>query len=70
MLMKPMALRLVEKSLRASGCTLVSQAGSHDKWGCPCGKHIGAVPRHTTISPGVIRNLIDQFVCLPKGWLQ
>lgn len=68
--MKPMALRLVEKALRKAGCSLPSQDVSHDQWGCPCGKHVGADPWHTTLSPGVIRNLMDQLACLPKGGLQ
>jgi predicted RNA binding protein YcfA (HicA-like mRNA interferase family) len=68
--MKAMARRLVEKALRKAGCRRVSQDGSHDKWGCPCGSHSTAVPRHTTISPGVIRNIIRDLACLPGGWLQ
>jgi hypothetical protein len=29
-----------------------------------------ALPRHTQITAGVIRNVIADLKCLPKGWLQ
>jgi hypothetical protein len=34
-----------------------------------CGKHSTAVPRHTETSAGVVRNIIRDLTCLPKGWL-
>ena len=49
---------------------ILSDNGKHTKWGCPCGKHITAVPRHGDISPGVVRNIMQKLACLPGGWLQ
>ena len=28
------------------------------------------IPRHTTFTPGVVRDTIRRLACLPKGWLQ
>jgi predicted RNA binding protein YcfA (HicA-like mRNA interferase family) len=67
---KEMSLRSVEKALQAQGCQVLSEDGKHTKWGCPCGKHTTAVPRHRDISPGVVRNIIRDLACRPKGWLQ
>jgi predicted RNA binding protein YcfA (HicA-like mRNA interferase family) len=70
--MKPMAKRLVIRALTQQGCRKLSDGGIHEKWGCPvmCGKHTTAVPRHNEITPTVIRNIIRDLACLPKGWLQ
>ena len=67
---KAMRRRAVEKALNAHGCTKIPNKGPHDKWECPCGAHIAPVPRHTDITPGVVRNIQQQLACLPEGWLQ
>jgi predicted RNA binding protein YcfA (HicA-like mRNA interferase family) len=67
---KEMKLRLVKRALAGEGCQVLSEDGGHTKWGCPCGKHTTAVPRHADISPGVVRNIIRDLECLRKGWLQ
>lgn len=69
-MVKEMSQRLVEKALRKQGCIVLSEDGKHTKWGCPCGKHTTAVTRHRSVTPGVIRNIINDLDCLPKGWLQ
>jgi predicted RNA binding protein YcfA (HicA-like mRNA interferase family) len=68
--MKPMAKRLVVGALLTQGCRKVSEAGIHEKWGCPCGQHTTSVPRHGEISPGVVRKIQRHMACLPEGWLQ
>lgn len=69
--MKPMRTREVLKALRRQGCTLIRNNGRHDIYGCPCGKHEASVPTsHLEITAGVIRNIINDLECLPKGWLQ
>ena len=68
--MKPMSRRIVEKALRSHGCEVLSNNGPHTKWGCPCGSHHAAVPRHNTISPAVVRDIQQKMACLPKEWLQ
>ena len=64
-----MSRRDVERALRSIGATQVPNAGPHDKWRCPCGEHTAPVPRHTTISAGVVRSIGQRFPCAPKGWL-
>ncbi len=66
-----MSLRDVQRRLRSYGCTLIADDGAHTKWGCPCEKgHTANVPRHTVVSPGVVRDIASRMECLPKGWLQ
>lgn len=66
-----MARRLVLKALKRQSYTHLRGDGDHDVYGCPCDAgHIASVPRHTTISPGVIRNIIRDNPCRPNGWLQ
>jgi hypothetical protein len=38
--------------------------------GLPCKEHSANVPRHTVLSPGVVRDVGNRMACLPKGWLQ
>ncbi len=67
-----MSKRLVIKALLRHGCSKLSEEGKHEKWMCAmaCGGHTTAVPRHATITAGVIRNIITDLKCLPEGWLQ
>ena len=69
-MVKAMKLRDVERALLASGCSIKSDRGAHTKWLCPCGAHSANIPRHTTISPGVVANTVKRMSCLPGGWLQ
>jgi predicted RNA binding protein YcfA (HicA-like mRNA interferase family) len=68
--MKSMTTRQVVKALLRNKCSLAGTDGPHDKWTCKCGKHSTAVPRHAETSAGVVRNIIRDLACLPKGWLQ
>ena len=45
------------RELRAAGWTLIRSDGKHDVYGCPCGAHIAPLPRHRTISPGVVASI-------------
>jgi hypothetical protein len=67
-MVKPMKLRDVERALRAAKCRS-DKGTNHAVWRCPCGAHSTAVPRHTNVSPGVLRNIVRDLACLPKGWL-
>lgn len=69
--MKPMPRTQVEKALRMAGCLPVASSGrgDHTKWTCPCKSHTANIPRHRTISPGVLASTIKRLTCLPKGWL-
>ncbi|WP_231104649.1 type II toxin-antitoxin system HicA family toxin [Haloechinothrix halophila] len=65
-----MKYRDVQRALTTHGCTHKSTRGSHEKWVCPCGRHLTVVPHHKIVSPGVVRETIRSLSCLPKGWLQ
>lgn len=69
-MVKEMRRKAVERALRKHDCTVIYDDGKHTKWGCPCGSHIAPVPRHIDVTAGVIRNIIRDLPCLPKGWLQ
>ncbi len=70
-MVKAMKRRDVEQALRGAGCTVVSEDGAHTKWRCSCGEgHTANIPRHTEISPGVIRDTAKRIACQKKGWLQ
>jgi hypothetical protein len=69
--MRPISKRSLVKALVANECAKVSERGRHEKWVCSCqDAHKTAVPRHSEISPGVARNIINDLECLPEGWLQ
>lgn len=65
-----MRLRDLVRALTGQGCRVLRDTGRHTAWGCPCGQHMAAVPRHGVVSPGVVRNVIRDLACLPEGWLQ
>lgn len=67
---KPERRRDIQRALRAAGCVIRSDAGDHTKWICKCGAHTANIPRHGSISPGVVANTIKRLTCLPEGWLQ
>lgn len=67
---KGMRRRDVEREFERQGCRPLRDKGGHQVWGCPCGGHQAPLPRHTMISPGVVRSLSKLLVCLPEGWLQ
>jgi len=69
-MVKAMKLRDVERALLRCGGRIKSDDGIHTKWICPCGRHSTNLPRHKTMSPGVVRSTISRMSCLPKGWLQ
>ncbi|MFC6870726.1 type II toxin-antitoxin system HicA family toxin [Haloechinothrix salitolerans] len=60
----------MERALLRHGYRVKSDDGIHTKWRCPCGQHSTNLPRHQTISPGVVRSTIKRLSCLPEGWLQ
>lgn len=69
-MVRAMKLRDVESMLLGQDCQILSNRGPHAKWGCPCGEHTANIPRHSIVSPGVVRDTIRRMACLPKGWLQ
>jgi hypothetical protein len=65
-----MRLRDVNRALARAGCSVKADTGNHTKWICPCGQHTANIPRHNTVSPGVVASTMTRMACLPKGWLQ
>jgi predicted RNA binding protein YcfA (HicA-like mRNA interferase family) len=65
-----MRYRDVERALLAHGCTWKQGKGDHEKWYCPCGKHMAVATTGRIVSPGVVADVITKLSCLPKGWLQ
>ena len=55
--MKDTDKRHAVKMLKAAGFDLVRQDGRHEMWGHEDGRKV-AVPRHRTISPGVMRKIV------------
>jgi predicted RNA binding protein YcfA (HicA-like mRNA interferase family) len=65
-----MTRRDVLRRLRDIGAEKLREGGSHTVFGCACGKHKTAVPRHTVITAGVVGSIQQQMACEEKGWLQ
>jgi hypothetical protein len=70
-----MSRRKVERAMKRNDCIPDPNSSGrepHVKWLCACedAKHTANVPRHRTISPGVVRSIIERLICLPEGWLQ
>lgn len=69
-MVKGMRYRDVARALLDHGCTPKQGKGDHEKWYCPCGKHVAVMVRSSTVSPGVVRDAVKKLACLPEGWLQ
>ena len=65
-----MERRDVLQRLVAIGAIIVREGGEHTIYGCACGRHQTAVPRHRDITAGVVGSIQKQIECQPKGWLQ
>ena len=64
-MVKGMRRREVNRALRRAKCTVKNDDGPHATWQFPCGQHTADIPRHTDVSPGVIRDTINRMACLP-----
>ncbi|HWJ65577.1 MAG TPA: hypothetical protein VNT31_02775 [Nocardioides sp.] len=71
-MVKAMKRRDVLKAFKLNGIVFKRQGkGDHDVWECTCGEHHEIVLTDTReISPGLIRQTIQNMKCRPKGWLQ
>ncbi|RNL63637.1 type II toxin-antitoxin system HicA family toxin [Nocardioides marmoriginsengisoli] len=69
-MVKAITYREITKALRAYGCTPKQGKGDHEKWYCPCGKHMTPITQTREVSPGLVRQAIVRLECLPKGWLK
>lgn len=60
--LKPLSFRQVERKLKAAGFSLISQKGSHVKFGKQTSQGFvtAIVPRHKEISLGTLRSILNQ----------
>lgn len=56
-----MKLRDLERLLAAHGARKVGEGAKHTKWRSADGTPASAVPRHTEISPGLVRAICRQL---------
>jgi predicted RNA binding protein YcfA (HicA-like mRNA interferase family) len=45
----------LERHLRAHGCRVMREGGSHTRWGRVDGPQRSSMPRHREIAPGLVR---------------
>lgn len=55
------------RHLRTHGCTPKQGKGGHEKWYCPCGRHMTVVTQTREVSPGLARQPVERLECLPEG---
>lgn len=65
-----MSRRKVLSALVRHGYEVLRDTASHTVFVCPCGQHRAPVPRHGTITAGVVSSIGRQMACLEDGWLQ
>ncbi|WP_405217013.1 type II toxin-antitoxin system HicA family toxin [Agrococcus sp. Ld7] len=57
----------VERFLRSEGYEVASESGGHQKWSRPGARSI-PLPRHSRISPGVLRSIEKIVGHVPESW--
>ncbi|WP_162238999.1 MULTISPECIES: type II toxin-antitoxin system HicA family toxin [unclassified Rathayibacter] len=67
-MVKEVKQREVERFLEASGWRLLREKGPHNVWGSPDGTQVIAIPRHGTVSPGVVTQIIKAQPGSPASW--
>lgn len=65
--MKAQKKKDVVKVLKAQGWQLVRATGNHEWWQGPQGQR-EAIPKHSEISPGVLRTLAKKLETVPDNW--
>ena len=65
-----MSRRKVPAALVRHGCEVLRDTSGHTVFVCPCGHHRAPVPRHGTVTAGVVSSIGTQMACLAEGWLQ
>jgi mRNA interferase HicA len=64
----PMNRREFERHLHSHGCHLHRHGAKHDIWINPANGRKAGMPRHTAITPGVVRSVCRKFgIPLPGG---
>jgi predicted RNA binding protein YcfA (HicA-like mRNA interferase family) len=68
MMVKEVKLRDVERFLESSGWHLARTTGGHNVWKSPDGIQTLAIPRHGTVTKGVVRQVVRILPAAPDGW--
>lgn len=66
--MKEIKRKEAEAELSKAGWIVIRQTGKHDVWASPDRTATVAVPRHKTVSPGVVRQIAKRLPTTPNGW--
>jgi len=66
---RPLSRRKVLAALARHGCVVLRDTGGHTVFVCPCGQRRAPVPRHGTVTAGVVSALGRQMEGLDEGWL-
>jgi len=53
---------------RSKGWTLIRTRGGHNVWKSPDGSQTLAIPRHDTVTKGVVRQVMKSQPGAPKSW--
>jgi len=67
-MVKEVKQRIVEKFLASKGWQLVRTKGGHNVWRSPDGKESLAIPRHGTVTAGVVAQVIKKLPDTPANW--
>lgn len=67
-MVKEVKQREVERFLEASGWKLARTTGGHNVWKSPDGSQTLAIPRHGTVTKGVVRQVIKAQPGAPESW--
>jgi predicted RNA binding protein YcfA (HicA-like mRNA interferase family) len=66
--MKEIKTKQAERELSKAGFAVIRTSGGHTVWASPDGKQTIAVPRHRTLSPGVVRQIAKLLPAVPPEW--
>lgn len=65
---EPQKYKDVARFLRSQGWSVARQGkGSHEIWAGSNGGRI-SIPRHGTVSAGIVKQIIDAFPDTPSSW--
>ncbi|MUK01625.1 addiction module toxin, HicA family [Vibrio cholerae] len=66
--MKEIKTKQAERELTKAGFAVIRTSGGHTVWASADGKQTIAVPRHRTVSPGVVRQIAKVLPSVPPDW--
>lgn len=66
--MKEIKTKQAEQELSKAGFTVIRTGGRHTVWASADGTQTVAIPRHRTLSPGVVRQVAKLLPSIPPSW--